>query len=162
MTRDETLRALRRLRDGRDPLTGDVLPPDHLCQRADVVRVLFAAVQTIEASRGGGAPTVSEAVPSEPAGAPSGGGEAPLRPVRARPPHAGQPWTEDEDRRLAEAFDGGAAEKELAAEFGRSRASIRARLMRLGRGALLDDGPPPRYPVAGEVAAAAGAGTDSG
>jgi hypothetical protein len=151
MSRDETLRALRRLRDGRDPLTGDVLPPDHLCQRADVIRTLFAAVQTIEAARGGGAPPAAAGAEA-PAEEPAEQTLQPLpeRPRRPRPPNAGQPWSEDEDRRLVEAFDGGAAEREIAAAFGRSRTSIRARLMRLGRGALLDEGPAPRYPVEGD------------
>lgn len=138
MDRDETLTILRRLRDGRDPECGDALPEDHVCQRVDVVRALFAAVEALEAR------PVAAAV--EP---------APQRSRRALPPNAGRAWNDDDDRRLAEAFDGGADERELAAMFGRSRSSVRARLIRLGRGALLGEGPTPRYPVLAPSAEAA-------
>jgi hypothetical protein len=139
MTNDIHAAVLRALRDGCDPRTGASLDAGHLCQRPEVIRALFAAVEAIE--RGGGDD-----------GGIDGGGDspepAPIRPARPRPPNSGQPWNDDDDRRLVEAFDGGADERELADAFGRSRSSIRARLIRLGRGALLGDGPAPRYPVA--------------
>lgn len=141
MHRDDMMRALRRLRDGCDPGSGAPLPSDHLCQRADVVRTLFAAVVALEGADGAPGPAVDAGDPPV----------APARPVRPRPPNSGRPWTDADDRRLVEAFDGGAEERELAAEFGRSRTSVRARLIRLGRGALLEDGPAPRYPVAGDL-----------
>ncbi|MCE9638382.1 MAG: hypothetical protein K8T90_21995 [Planctomycetes bacterium] len=142
--RDEALLVLRRLRDGIDPRSGAEIAPDHLCQRADVVRALFAAVDALE----------SVGATSERGDAPTLGGPAVLRadtgrPSKPRPLRSGQPWSEADDGRLVEAFDGGADERELAALFGRSRTSIRARLVRLGRGALLGDGPAPRYPVLG-------------
>ena len=139
---DEALHVLRRLRDGIDPRTGAEIGPDHLCQRADVVRALFAAVDALERARGD-APLSSRPVQPPDVTSP----DTPPRPARPRPLRSGQPWTEDDDRRLVEDFDGGADERELAAAFGRSRTSIRARLVRLGRGALLGDGPSPRYPV---------------
>ena len=136
MRRPDAVTLLRRMRDGRDPATDEPLPADHPFQRADVVRALFVAVEALEGPRGAGD------VAGEPA--------PPPPPRRPRPPNAGRPWTEEDDRRLVEAFDGGADERELAEAFGRSRISVRSRLIRLGRGALLGEGPAPRYPVLAE------------
>lgn len=166
MTRDpnltRTIDLLRRLRDGADPESGRPLPADHLCQRGDVVRALFRAVEALETGRDAPTGAVGRAddaaaprVAAEPHAS-----EAPSRPPRTRAPNAGRPWTDEDDRDLVEAFDGGADERELGAVFGRSRSSIRARLIRLGRGALLGDGPAPRYPV--RVAGAAAATPDVG
>ncbi len=66
---------------------------------------------------------------------------------RSRPANAGQPWREEDDRRLVELFDGGASLTEIATEFARTRGSIRARLVLLGRGDLVGPGPALRYPI---------------
>src|SRR5689334_679863 len=132
----ENLTVLRRLRDGRDPASGERLDVDHVCQRPEVIRALFAAVDAVDREvRAGRAESAPDDVPS------------PTRSRRPAAPKSGQPWSDDDDRQLVEAFDGGADERELCAALGRSRASIRARLIRHGRGALLGDGPGPRYPV---------------
>jgi hypothetical protein len=47
--------------------------------------------------------------------------------------NAGKPWTEDEDRQLLAAFDGGRPLAELAQVHGRTRGGIQARLVRHGR-----------------------------
>ena len=49
-----------------------------------------------------------------------------------RPPHAGQPWTRDEDERLALRHLAGIPVKDLAVEFRRTRGAIRSRLIRQG------------------------------
>jgi hypothetical protein len=59
-------------------------------------------------------------------------------PGRGRRPNHGARWTADDDARLIERFRQGAADKDLMAEFGRSRGGIRARLEHLG--ALPADG----------------------
>ncbi|MCG3133955.1 MAG: hypothetical protein HMLKMBBP_01224 [Planctomycetes bacterium] len=136
------LAVLRALRDGVDPRDGADLPDDHICQRPDVLRALCGLVADLE--RGAGAPLAVDACGPEDETTEV---SMPRRAARPRAARSGLPWTDDEDRRLAEAFDGGATVGELAAALARSHTSIRARLIRLGRGALLGEGPVPRWPV---------------
>jgi len=105
---------LERLRDGEDPRTGRALPADSPYQQPDVVRALFTALAAL--------PAVD--APEEAADA---------KPPRSRPARAGEPWRDDEDERLAAAFDEGRGVAELARVFGRSRSAIRLRLVKLGR-----------------------------
>jgi hypothetical protein len=53
-------------------------------------------------------------------------------PGRERRPNHGARWTADDDARLIERYRQGAADRDLMAEFGRSRGGIRARLEHLG------------------------------
>lgn len=158
------LLVLRALRDGVDPRDGAPLPEDHICLRPDVLRALCALVSDLE--REPRRVPAAGALGSDAAGDPAAAcgaedettevrtaGEA-RRAARPRPARAGQPWNEDEDRRLAEAFDGGASLAELAESMSRTRASIRARLILLGRGALVEEGPAPRWPVRSRAEAA--------
>jgi hypothetical protein len=134
---DETtaLKALRSLRDGLDPADGRPLPADHPCQRPDVLRALFAGVAALERSVG---PDAAAAPPARRSADPSS---------RPSAPNQGRPWSAEDDHRLAEAFDGGASLPELAAAFGRSKNSIRARLLLLGRGEGIAGGRPPRWSI---------------
>ena len=61
-------------------------------------------------------------------------------PGRGRRPNHGARWTADDDAHLIERHRQGAADKDLMAEFGRSRGGIRARLEHLG--VLPADGTP--------------------
>jgi len=49
------------------------------------------------------------------------------------PPKTGEPWSEEEDRKLLAAFDGGRALQELAAAHERTMGAVRARLLKYGR-----------------------------
>jgi hypothetical protein len=49
------------------------------------------------------------------------------------PAKTGEPWSEDEDRKLLAAFDAGHALGELAAKHQRTQTGIRARLVKYGR-----------------------------
>jgi hypothetical protein len=49
------------------------------------------------------------------------------------PPKTGEPWTEEEDRKLLAAFDTGRALQELAAAHERTMGAVRARLLKYGR-----------------------------
>ncbi len=109
MERKQAVRILEAVRDGVDPDTGEELPADSPFQRPDVVRALFTVLSLLKAADG-----LS-------------------RRRRPQAPNAGQPWTDEDDVRLGEAFDGGASPVELAETFGRSRTAIRARLVQLGR-----------------------------
>ena len=49
------------------------------------------------------------------------------------PQKTGEPWSEDEDRKLLAAFDSGRALRELAAAHERTMGAVRARLLKYGR-----------------------------
>ena len=73
---------LTALADGLDPLTGEVLPSDHMCNKGDIVRALHC---------------VLEALPR--------GQKKPL------PANHGKPWTEKADQELCSLFDSGMTKK---------------------------------------------------
>ena len=95
---------LTALADGLDPLTGEVLPSDHVCNKGDIVRALHC---------------VLEALPR--------GQKKPL------PANNGKPWTEEMDRELSHLFDGGMKKQDLCEHFGRTSGAIESRLERLGK-----------------------------
>lgn len=109
MNQSEALGVVRSLANGIDPASGDTFATDSVYQRADVVRALFVAADALERSE---------------------------RFSRRRddlPAKAGQPWTEDEDRKLLASFDSGRGLQELAAAHERTQTGIRARLVKYGR-----------------------------
>lgn len=92
------------LADGIDPLTGEVLPYDHVCNKGEIVRALNCAVE--ELSR---------------------------RKKRPMPENTGKPWTTEMDDELCRLFDEGMKKKDLCTHFGRTSGSIESRLERLGK-----------------------------
>lgn len=92
------------LADGTDPLTGEVLPDDHVCNKGEIVRALNCAVEALSRKR-----------------------KKPL------PENTGKPWTEELDQELCRLFDEGMKKKDLCAHFGRTPGAIESRLQRLGK-----------------------------
>lgn len=90
------------LADGVDPLTGEVLPDDHVCNKGESVRALHCAVEELSRRR-----------------------KKPL------PENNGKPWTEELDDELCRLFDGGMKKKDLCTHFGRTSGAIESRLERL-------------------------------
>jgi hypothetical protein len=109
MEHAQALQIVRSLANGVDPVSGEVFPPESPYQRADTVRALVAAAQALERSARFN------------------------RHKDGLPAKAGQPWTEEEDRRLLAAFDAGRSIVELAAAHERTQTGIRARLEKYGR-----------------------------
>jgi hypothetical protein len=105
---------LERMRDGKEPVTGKILTTEGPWQSADVVRALYTVLEKLPRE------SHDEAEPED----------APRRPRLAR---AGKPWTDEEDRCLAVAFDEGRAVPEIARVLDRSRKAVRLRLVKLGR-----------------------------
>jgi len=109
MENAEALKVVRSLASGVDPQSGEVFAADGPYQRAQTVRALFAAAEALEQAE---------------------------RTARRRvdlPAKTGQPWSEDEDRRLLASFDAGRGLVELAAAHERTQTGIRARLVKYGR-----------------------------
>jgi hypothetical protein len=98
------------LANGVNPLTGELFSFDSPYQSPDVIRALYCAVRALE-----------------------GAGRRRMRGQGSESNNAGKPWTEEEDRQLLSAFDGGRPLAELAQAHGRTRGGIQARLVRHGR-----------------------------
>ena len=109
MDATQALAIVRSLANGVDPESGEVFPPDSPYQRPQVVRALYVAASALEQL------------------------ERFERRRAQLPAKTGQPWTEDEDRKLLAAFDAGRALQELAAAHERTPAAVRARLVKYGR-----------------------------
>ena len=109
MNEMQALNIVRALADGVDPESGEVYPPQSPYQKPDTVRALFVAARALERA-----------------------GEWEQRRKRL-PVNAGKPWSQEDDARLAEGFDSGKSTLELAREHQRTLASVRARLIRMGK-----------------------------
>ena len=109
MNQTEALSVVRSLANGVDPESGEVFPADSIYQRAPVVRALYAAAEALEKS------------------------ERFERRKQQLPPKTGEPWSEDEDRKLLAAFDAGRGLQELAAAHERTTSAVRLRLVKYGR-----------------------------
>ena len=83
------------LADGVDPLTGEVMPDNHVCNKGEIVRALHCAVEELSRRR-----------------------KKPL------PENNGKPWTEELDDELCRLFDGGMKKKDLCIAAGISHASM--------------------------------------
>ena len=95
---------LTELADGVDPLTGECLPPDSVCNRPEIIRALHCVLQHTAGGR-----------------------------KRPSPPNAGKPWTEADEAALMQMFDVGCSVEEMQARFQRTNGAIVRRLERLGR-----------------------------
>ena len=99
------------LADGVNPLTGEEFPKDSVYNNPEIIRAMFAAAEALK--------------------------QEGLREARRRnrklPPNAGQPWSPEEDEKLAAMFDRGATIQQLAQSHQRTRGAIAARLERLGK-----------------------------
>ncbi|WP_047248840.1 hypothetical protein [Chromobacterium subtsugae] len=107
MSPTEARSIIEALANGVDPDGGQPLPPLAVFDQPEVIRALFLAARALEMMDG--------------------------RVRRAPPDHAGHPWSELEETQLLQAFDSGLPLKQIAADHGRSRGAINARLQRLGR-----------------------------
>ncbi|MCD8146949.1 MAG: hypothetical protein LUD84_06695 [Clostridiales bacterium] len=101
---------LELLADGTDPMTGELLPEDHVCNKPDVVRALHTVLRNVSEKK-----------------------------KRDLPTNAGQPWTEDADNTLREMFQRGCTNREMQDFFQRTEGAISSRLAKLGLIASRDE-----------------------
>ena len=114
MEKQAALKIIQQLANGIDPHSGEVFRADSPYQHPDTVRALFIALRALE---GEGQPALRQRA--------AGNENAPQ--------NAGKPWSGDEDKTLASAFDAGKQIPELAAQHQRSRFAIETRLAKLGK-----------------------------
>lgn len=95
---------LTSLADGVDPLTGEVLPEESVCNKAEIVRAFHCILNTLS-----------------------------NKPRKPQPENAGKPWTDEDDEALCRMYDAGSTKKEMCAYFKRSEGGIASRLVRLGK-----------------------------
>ena len=112
MEKAAALKILQQLADGTDPHTGKAFGADSPYQHPDTVRALFVALRALDAPAAG----KQRAAAAESA-----------------PTNSGKPWSDDEDKALAAAFDAGKQILELATAHQRSRFAIEVRLAKLGK-----------------------------
>ena len=109
MDAGQALAVVRSLANGVDPESGEVFPSESAYQRPQVVRALYEAATALERI------------------------ERFERRKSQLPQKTGEPWSEDEDRKLLAAFDAGRALQELAAVHECTMGVVRARLLKYGR-----------------------------
>jgi hypothetical protein len=109
MDATQALAVVRSLANGVDPESGEVFPVESTYQRPQVVRALYEAATALERI------------------------ERFDRRRSQMPPKTGEPWTEEEDRKLLAVFDAGRSLQELAVAHERTMGAVRARLLKYGR-----------------------------
>ena len=109
MNASQALSFVRSLANGVDPESGEVFPADSAYQRPEIVRALYEAATALEKE------------------------ERSSRRKAELPAKTGEPWTEDEDRKLLSGFDAGRGLPEIAAAHERTQTGVRARLVKYGR-----------------------------
>ncbi|MBQ7094471.1 MAG: hypothetical protein IJN84_08145 [Clostridia bacterium] len=94
------------LAGGVNPITGEVLAESDSCNQIEIVRALHTLLRYLDEN---------------------------TKPKRPLPENAGKPWTKADEEKLCEMFDNGASKSEICAYFKRTKGSISARLVRLGK-----------------------------
>ena len=94
---------LEGLADGMNPLTGEVLSKDDVCNDPEIIRALHTILRMLDREK------LSKHLPE----------------------NAGKPWTKEEDDELCRRFDNGSTVKELSRTFKRTQGAITSRLEHL-------------------------------
>lgn len=100
---------LKGLADGVDPLTGELLPDQSVCNQAEVVRAFHCILRELE------------------------WGQQRRERKKKLPENAGKPWKQEDDDVLIQMFDQGCSKREIQGYFKRTEGSITSRLVRLGK-----------------------------
>lgn len=108
MTNEEARRILQCLHDGFDPITGEVLPEEHICNSAQVLRALHRAILMLSGTK-------EHVVPDH---------EGQL--------NAGRPWTDEDCSALRDLYRSGCSMEEICAKLHRRKCGVVKQLSRLG------------------------------
>lgn len=97
------------LSDGINPLTGEILPDEDICNQVEIVRALNTVLRELEQCQK------------------KKNKKSPLL------ENAGKPWTEADDDLLSIMFDEGYSRKDICVHFKRTTGAVASRLVRLGK-----------------------------
>lgn len=109
MQTEEAINIIQMLIEGIHPLSDAPLDDNHLCRHSDIQRALQTAIFALESK---------------------------IKTDKRRanlPANAGNPWSDEEDIRLADSFDQGNPIASLVEMHERTKGSISARLVKLGK-----------------------------
>ena len=109
MDAQTALELIRPLADGVDPLTGETLAEENICQHPQIVRALMSAIGALEFER------------------------ERRRRQQKLPGKAWMAWSSEEDEALADQFESGKSLQEIADAHERTKAAIQARLIKIGK-----------------------------
>ena len=98
---------LRVLADGVNPLTGEVLPSDDSSNQVEIVRAIHTVLEELDSPH--------------------------IKTKKNQPANAGKPWTNEDDTALCKMYDENWSSKSMREHFKRSKWSITARLIKLGK-----------------------------
>lgn len=118
MNNGEARRILAQLAEGVDPITGEVLPEQHVCNEPAVIRALYKAVSALDAS--------AQILPASQREKENG------RCLRANRVNNTKVWTPEEDTYLRHAHRCGETYEQMSAQLQRSPHVIRCRSAYLG------------------------------
>ena len=97
---------VRTLADGVDPTTGEILPEESVYNSPEVIRALFTLLEATTLVKEDTKDTINR--------------------------NAGKPWTDVEDDKLRDEFEGKMKISDIAKEHGRTYGAIESRLGHLG------------------------------
>ena len=92
------------LAEGVDPTTGEVLPYNSVCNKAEIVRAFYAVLRHLDEKK----------------------------PKKNLPANAGKPWTKEDEDLLIRLYQSGASKKDICKTLQRTTTGIAARLVHLG------------------------------
>lgn len=104
MTLDYAKQLLAGLADGVNPLTGEILPENCICNQPEIIRAFYCILK-----------------------------EFTVKTKEPKAENTGKPWSAEDDAMLAKMFDSGCSRKEMQERFKRSDGALAARLVRLGK-----------------------------
>ena len=92
------------LAEGVDPTNGEILPDNSVCNKAEVVRALYAVLAHLETAK----------------------------PKKNYPENSGKPWTKEDETLLVDLYHSGFSKREISRNLKRTETGIAARLVHLG------------------------------
>ncbi len=125
---------LELLLDGVDPESGELLPEDSVFCEPNVIRALHYAILAMSGQTG-----INDDVPKN--------GKQSEKNDKPKPENAGKPWSKEEEEQVLEMYKSGVGISVIARQLGRSRTSIRYRLVSVGMYASQFDVPEKYIPA---------------
>ena len=133
MRKERAIEILDMLIDGIDPVTGEILPQDHVCLEQEVTLALRLAERALRKSTHSNSSTETQKQPYV---------------NRSGRLNAGRPWTEEDDQKLLEMYNSHASIQMMCEALHRRPRGLRKRLKSLGfTEQLPDTSYPPRTGV---------------